>query len=512
MMAYRLSSLHPLSRYPGPFLCKISKLWIIWLAYRGKLHLYYKSLHDIYGPIVRIGPNDLSINEKKLIPFILGSRGMPKGPIWDARRNRQLGSDREYHAVIDVRDLNIHAQLRRRWNEAFSNEPLKDYQEILAPRVQQLCDHLEELCQSSGGVASFDLAKWISFFAFDFMGDMAFGGGFELMRDQDAQGVWKGMEKGLTQVSRLFSDYAVLLTRLSNRNQSIIQHALWVAVTFQSIPCFSSGMRKFARFAMDQAKRRISSEVKRKDLFYHLVTTADPSNASSYETQLSVAGSDTSASVMSSVMSLLLRHPHAHRRLIDELEEAFPTIDCDDRRIIEVEKLQKLHYLNAVINEAMRLLPPVPSSIQRGPPKGSGGKLLGDDIFIPEGTGVIVPPYCLHRDPRYFSPYPDSFMPERWLAPSLPSSGPTIFHTDKEAFIPFSYGPANCTGKPLALLEVRYVIAHLVTRFDLLLPQESEGSSGRKVTWEDDLEDRFVFTKGPLNVSMRSRRESSSKS
>ena len=55
MMAYRLSPLHPLSRYPGPLLCKISKLWIIYLAYRGKLHLYYKSLHDTYGPIVRIG-------------------------------------------------------------------------------------------------------------------------------------------------------------------------------------------------------------------------------------------------------------------------------------------------------------------------------------------------------------------------------------------------------------------------------------------------------------------------
>lgn len=545
MMAYRLSSLHPLSRYPGPFLCKVTKLWIIWLAYRGKLHLYYKSLHDLYGPIVRIGPNDLSINEKKLIPFILGSRGMPKGPIWDARRNRQLGRDREYHAVIDVRDLNIHAQLRRRWNEAFSSEPLKDYHDILFGRVEQLCDHLEELCaEAPSGVATFDLAKWISFFAFDFMGDMAFGGGFELMRNQDSEGIWQGMEKGLT-------------------NQSIIQHALWVAVTFQSIPFFSSGMRQFARFAMDQARRRISAEVKRKDLFYHLYEArADPSDTSSYEAQLSaavtdstliiIAGSDTSASVMSSVMSLLLRHPHTHRRLIDELESAFPNIDCDDRRIIEVEKLPKLHYLNAVINEAMRLLPPVPSSIQRGPPKGSGGKMLGDDIFIPEGTGVIVPPYCLHRDPRYFSPLPDSFIPERWLggasasssgassgascsattctSPSAPtsnsrpssvdsldgsgsqvSSSPTtttfvdgeqyIFHTDREAFIPFSYGPANCAGKPLALLEVRYVIAHLVTRFDFL--------GTEKATWEDGLEDRFVFTKGPLHVGMQSRSRSS---
>jgi hypothetical protein len=55
MMAYRLSSFHPLYKYPGPFLCKVTKLWITWLAYRGKLHLYYKSLHDMYGPIVRIG-------------------------------------------------------------------------------------------------------------------------------------------------------------------------------------------------------------------------------------------------------------------------------------------------------------------------------------------------------------------------------------------------------------------------------------------------------------------------
>jgi cytochrome P450 len=88
--------------------------------------------------------------------------------------------------------------------------------------------------------------------------------------------------------------------------------------------------------------------------------TGDPSNPSSYEAQLSaavtdstliiIAGSDTSASVMSSVMSLLLRHPHVHRRLIEELEEAFSATDCDDRRIIEVEKLNNLHYLNAVMS------------------------------------------------------------------------------------------------------------------------------------------------------------------
>ena len=86
--------------------------------------------------------------------------------VWDARRNRQLGKDREYHAVIDVRDLKVHAQLRRRWNEAFSSDPLKDYQETLTKRTQELCEHLEGQCKTAAsGVAMVDLAKWISFFA-----------------------------------------------------------------------------------------------------------------------------------------------------------------------------------------------------------------------------------------------------------------------------------------------------------------------------------------------------------
>jgi len=59
VIAYRLSPLHPLYRYPGPLVCKISKLWIMWLAHKGKLHVYYKNLHDTYGPIVRIGEESI---------------------------------------------------------------------------------------------------------------------------------------------------------------------------------------------------------------------------------------------------------------------------------------------------------------------------------------------------------------------------------------------------------------------------------------------------------------------
>ena len=98
---YRLSPLHPLAEYPGPTRCKLTKFWTAWISFGGRAHIYYKELHDKYGPIVRIGeslfgiftaienvfswlcvlgPNELSIVNVELIPYIFGPQGLPKGP------------------------------------------------------------------------------------------------------------------------------------------------------------------------------------------------------------------------------------------------------------------------------------------------------------------------------------------------------------------------------------------------------------------------------------------------
>ena len=96
---YRLSPLHPLAKYPGPIRCKLTKIWMVWITFGGRSHIYYKKLHDKYGPVVRIGeslfdifaydvfnwlyvlgPNELSIVNVELIPYIIGPQGLPKGP------------------------------------------------------------------------------------------------------------------------------------------------------------------------------------------------------------------------------------------------------------------------------------------------------------------------------------------------------------------------------------------------------------------------------------------------
>ncbi|TFK36463.1 high nitrogen upregulated cytochrome P450 monooxygenase 2 [Crucibulum laeve] len=485
VVVYRISPFHPLAKYPGPLAYKISKLWAVWKASGGKLHICYQELHQEYGPIVRVGPNELSIIEEDLIPSILGTYGMPKGPLWDGRKitppSAKPTSD---FNLIGNRDQARHAQLRKAWNKAFASSPIADYEEILVRRAAQLVEHLDILCKSApNGVGRTDITHWINYFSFDFMGDIAFGGGFELMRDGDKDNIWHTMET------------ALILPGLA-------QHIPWSAKVLRALPFVGSSTRTFGAFISQQARRRASQEPKQKDLFYHLLNALDLQIDSSVSplpfifsnTALAViAGSDTTASAISNTIYYLLSHPEYYSRLQKEIAHAVGP--ATELSLIDLSKLSALSFLNAVINETLRLQPAVPTGLQRAPAIGSGGKLLGS-IFIPEGTAVTVPPYALHRDPRYFSPNPDKFWPERWMKHD--SDAKVV--VNRGAFIPFSQGPANCAGKTLAILELRLVLALLIQRFDMAFDDGYDPA-----VWEQSLTDTFVFSKGKLPIKLTRR-------
>lgn len=150
-------------------------------------------------------------------------------------------------------------------------------------------------------------------------------------------------------------------------------------------------------------------------------------------------------------------------------------------------------YLNACINEALRLLPPVPSGVQRCVPATSGGKMI-EQSFVPEGTNLFIHTYSVHRDSRNFAPNPDAFWPERWL-PETKTEAHNV-----TAFTPFSYGPASCAGKNLALLELRAVVCYTMQRFTVTIDDPR-----RLTTWEDDFQDFFTTKWGNLFVHLHKR-------
>ncbi|KAJ7729247.1 cytochrome P450, partial [Mycena maculata] len=180
-----------------------------------------------------------------------------------------------------------------------------------------------------------------------------------------------------------------------------------------------------------------------------------------------------------------------------EIDEAFPRNE-NSSPADETSKLATMPLLNAIINEALRLQPPVPTGLQRAPMPGGGGKVVGS-IFVPEGTAVYMSPYAIHRDPRYFNPDPDRFWPERWLDDEHQTCTDPV-QTDHSAFLPYSVGPMNCAGKLLAQLELRVVVATLVQQLDMELE-----TGWDRTQWEQGLEDFFVFKKGVLPVIIKSR-------
>jgi hypothetical protein len=74
--AYRLSPFHPLARYPGPLIARVSRLWALRVVLNGKQHFVSHQLFERYGNVVRTGPNHLIIRDAAAIPTVLGGRDM----------------------------------------------------------------------------------------------------------------------------------------------------------------------------------------------------------------------------------------------------------------------------------------------------------------------------------------------------------------------------------------------------------------------------------------------------
>ncbi|KAH9029477.1 high nitrogen upregulated cytochrome P450 monooxygenase 2 [Lactarius pseudohatsudake] len=469
-LIYRLSPFHPLAKYPGPAIAKTSKLWAAYLNATGDQHRCFKNLHDRYGDVVRVGPNELSIRDPSLIHPILGQGGLLKGPRWEGRAGPPM--------LVAQRDPILHMHQRKPWNRAFSSAAMKEYEIIVAKRVRQFVGCLDDMIQRSDHKANtvMDINRWLKYFTTDLMGDMAFGGGFEMMKaGRDVDGLWTLLESSI-------------------RVAGTVSNVSYVFPFFTAIIGKKSPLLRLRALCKERALERLRMGANRKDLFYYLSgeelpESERPSPADiAQDGQLAIiAGSDTTSSVLTAALYYLLRNPVVYERLQAEVDSAFPS----GEEPLDVAKLSQMEWLNGCINEALRLQPPVPCGSQRTVDKGKGTKVLGS-LTIPEETQLSLHTYSIQRDPRNFH-NPEAFLPERWFSTGAPAG-----EHNTAAFFPFSYGPAICAGKNLALMEMRMLLCWVLRRFRL-----SEAPGVIYEEWEGSILDwLFVVHVGPLLVNL----------
>ncbi|KAJ5176984.1 cytochrome P450 monooxygenase-like protein [Penicillium canariense] len=130
--------------------------------------------------------------------------------------------------------------------------------------------------------------------------------------------------------------------------------------------------------------------------------------------------------------------PRCFRRLVNEVRSAGFQTEAD----IRVDSTQSLPYLNAVINETLRLHHPTPGSLPRIAPDGG---IMIDGHFVPRDTVVGVSLFNIHRRPENFTS-PLEFHPERFLSKEDERYDLSLANDRLDAFQPFSMGPRNCIG------------------------------------------------------------------
>lgn len=158
-----------------------------------------------------------------------------------------------------------------------------------------------------------------------------------------------------------------------------------------------------------------------------------------------LAGHETTANALTWTFYLISRHPAVEQRLLAELNEVLagkkPTL----------EDVSKLTYTKSVIQESMRLYPPI-WIIER--------RVIEEDLIggytLPAGSAVVISPYALHRHPAFWE-RSEEFDPSRFDSPA------------PAAYIPFGAGPRSCIGSEFAMLEAQLITAMVMQSFHLEL-------------------------------------------
>ncbi len=160
------------------------------------------------------------------------------------------------------------------------------------------------------------------------------------------------------------------------------------------------------------------------------------------------AGHETTALTMMWLFYLLARHPEVEAKMRAELDAALSD------RLPTLADLEKMPYTDQVIQETLRLYPPVYVTLREADEDDTY-----EDFVIPKGTRMLLNIRGVQRSPAYWN-HPDAFDPERFA----PDSGEP---RHKFAFIPFLEGPRKCLGDAFAFMEMRLIVPTILQRWRL---------------------------------------------
>ncbi|KAF7898121.1 hypothetical protein EAF00_004567 [Botryotinia globosa] len=364
----------------------------------------------------------------------------------------QVKIHEKYGDVADLAPNEISFTKEEAWNDIYVHrpghaDPIKDPNDLV----------MTSTSQENGTIV--DIFQWASWFTVDDIGELALGESFGCLANSELH-PW---------ANTLNNFLKGMVYAAATRWYPLIE-----TMVFRLLPKSVMEMqRKHSKFANDRINKRLNLEKQKPDFVaWFMKDNVNFHKISLKETQSNLvilleAGTDATATSISGTLLYLVQNPEKLHKLVSEIRKTFHR-EAD----ITIATLSGLPYLNAVINEGLRLTNPVPGGLPRVVPP--GGDIYAD-TFVPAGTSISVRPYAMSRSEKYFS-CPNEFHPERWLPTGI---RPSEFDHDHLS------------------AEIRLVIATLLWAFDV-------AETGKRLDWTK-LKMLMIIQKEPIMLSIKIR-------
>ncbi|KAJ4379418.1 hypothetical protein N0V86_005463 [Didymella sp. IMI 355093] len=461
---YRLY-FHPLAKFPGPFWAKLSTFPAWWHSKNQDRHLWHLSLQEQYGPEYRYAPNSVCLNTPSAYRYIFG----PKGNVKKSEYYSVWPKTVDHINTWSTTSLPVHARKRRVINYAFSESALRGAEVFVHSNVDRWLNVLGQVKERDDvWTKSINMADQVTYLVFDILGDLCFGKCFD-MKEPDSK---------LRHVPELMIGFMELVHPIACSPISSLY--VWLkprGLDRLLAAATPPAIQKWTEFVDDCLAKRTSKQREleekpkpeaevRKDFFHWLFNAKDPETGTGYSLPelyaecelLTIAGSDTTAIVISAAYFYLSRHPAVQEKLAQEILSTFSSYD----EIKAGPKIQSCKYLTAFLMEAMRMSPPVPAEPSREVLP--GGTTVNGHYF-PQGSLVSTAFWAMHYNKDYY-PQPLQFCPERWIVGEAGSTADSVALAES-AFCAFSAGSRGCVGKNMAWLEMRIVMAKTLWKFEI---------------------------------------------
>ncbi|KAH9903693.1 cytochrome P450 [Xylariomycetidae sp. FL2044] len=450
--------LSPIARVPGPKLAALTYWYEFYhdCFHRGQYLFKIQELHRKYGPIVRINPAEVHINDIAFYDTIYapGSSKHPRDKI------RFQATDQDN--MFDTYDSELHRQRRAAVASSFSKQSIR----ALEPAIRSIVDDLTERLGKLAEGPNDDDNKIVK---------------LDILFNNVTQEVIGQYCFGTDSMSQLrgSSDFAFLNPAHSFAGINAWGRMFpWAMDLFDKLPFGLlgalypdsplAGLQQFdARVGaqIERVLRMDAPAVGARNVFHEMrdgkhLPAADRHFGYYKNEAASIlgGGTHTTASALLTAAYHVVKRPELLGKVREELRGAMKD---GDGELPPLATLETLPYLTAVIQEGLRLSFGVPGRLPRTAPK---EELVYEGYKLPPGTVISSSSYLYHTNEAVF-PSPYAFEPERWLR------DPSAL---RHSFVPFSRGGRGCIGINLAYAELYLVLAGFFTRLEVALHETTD--------------------------------------